>query len=147
MTRTPRPATRTTARTTARRTTRALLALVVPLTLAAPLVVTASASANDADVIRRGSCTGSTDWKIKAKPDDGRIEVEAEIDSNVNGQTWGWVLRHDGSVAARGSSTTKAPSGSFSVERRLVDAAGADAFTFRATNAASGEVCVAKVSL
>jgi hypothetical protein len=118
-----------------------LLATVVP-TLAAGA---AQAQSGD-EVVRRGSCTGNTDWKIKAKYDNGRIEVEAEIDSNHNGQTWGWVLRHNGSVSARGKSVTKAPSGSFTVNRRTVNAAGTDAFKFRATRP-SGEVCVAKVSL
>ena len=69
-------------------------------------------------MIRHGSCSGATDWKIKAKPDDGRIEVESEIDSNRNGQTWTWTLRHDGSVAAQGRSTTTGRSGSFEVERK-----------------------------
>ncbi|WP_426566110.1 hypothetical protein ACPPVT_05995 [Angustibacter sp. McL0619] len=112
-----------------------------------PVVGAATAQASDGDVVRRGSCTGSTDWKIKAKPDDGRIEVEAEIDSNRVGQSWNWVLRHNGSVAASGRSVTRAPSGSFEVERRTPNAAGTDSFTFRAVNSVGGEVCVARVSL
>ena len=68
----------------------------------------------------RGGCTGSADWKLKVKPDDGRLEVEAEVDSNVSGQTWRWRLCHNGSVSARGTSTTPgAVSGSFEVERRM----------------------------
>ena len=74
--------------------TRAVTALLIATAL--PLIGAGAAHASDDDVIRRGSCSGSTDWKIKAKPDDGRIEVEAEIDSNRNGQTWRWVLRHEG---------------------------------------------------
>ena len=58
------------------------------------------AQANDADVIRRGNCSGATDWKLKASPEDGRIEVEGEVDSNRNGQTWTWRIRHNGGVAA-----------------------------------------------
>lgn len=115
------------------------------LATALPALGAGAAHANDADVIRRGACSGSTDWKIKAKPDDGGLEVEAEIDSNQNGQQWTWVLRHDGSVADRGSSTTQGPSGSFSVERHTGNGAGKDAFRFRAVNPASDEVCVAKV--
>jgi hypothetical protein len=105
----------------------------------------AHASGGGGDVTHRGSCSGSTHWKIKAKPDNGRIEVESEIDSNHNGQTWRWVLKHDGSVAARGKATTKGPSGSFEVKRRTSNHAGRDSFRFRATHA--GEVCVARVSL
>ena len=124
---------------------RAVTALLIATAL--PLIGAGAAQASDDDVIRRGSCSGSTDWKIKAKPDDGRIEVEAEIDSNRNGQTWRWVLRHEGNVAARGRSTTRAPSGSFEVERRTRNAAGTDSFRFRAVNPRSGEICVARVRL
>ncbi|MFC4785716.1 hypothetical protein ACT8ZV_14640 [Nocardioides sp. MAHUQ-72] len=122
------------------------LAAVVLIASALPVIGAGTAHASD-DVVRRGSCTGSTDWKMKAKPDDGRIEVESEVDSNRNGQTWRWVLRHDGDVVARGTSTTRAPSGSFEVSRRTTDHAGTDSFRFRAVNPASGEVCVGRVSL
>ena len=116
--------------------------LSVPTTLAG--VAPARAGADDR--LRTGSCSGSTAWKIKAGPDDGRMEVEAEIDSNRTGQTWRWTLRHDGRVAARGTSVTRGPSGSFEVERRTPNTAGADSFAFRAVNRATGEVCVARVS-
>jgi hypothetical protein len=105
------------------------------------LVVAAPADAGDREVIRRGSCSGSTDWKIKAKEEDGRIEVEAEVDSNRNGRTWHWKLLHNGSVTARGTKTTRAPSGSFEVRRVVVDLAGADHLKLRARSAASGEAC------
>jgi hypothetical protein len=114
-----------------------IAALAVPVALAG----SASASGGDDRVERSGSCSGSTDWKLKAKPDDGRLEVEGEIDSNRNGQTWNWVIRHNGAIAARGQATTTAPSGSFEVERTLANLAGVDTFVFRATNPASGEVC------
>ena len=71
--------------------------------LALSLTMTATpALANDGDVIRRGSCSGTADWKLKASPEDGRIEVEAEVDTNRNGQVWRWRLVHNGTVSARG---------------------------------------------
>jgi hypothetical protein len=113
-------------------------ALAVPVALAG----SASASGGGGGVVERsGSCSGSTDWKLKAKPDDGRLEVEGEIDSNRNGQTWNWVIRHNDSVAAQGQARTTAPSGSFEVQRTFANLAGVDTFVFRATNPASGEVC------
>lgn len=100
---------------------------------------------DDNDEIERfGSCSNGAEWKIKAKPDDGRIEVEAEIDTNTAGQSWWWVLKHNGSVSARGTSRTTARSGSFDVERRTVNAAGVDTFKFRASR--NGAVCVATVA-
>ena len=56
--------------------------------------------ANDDDVIKRGNCSGSANWKLKAKPDDGRLEVEGEVDSNKHGQVWRWRIIHDGDVSA-----------------------------------------------
>jgi hypothetical protein len=99
------------------------------------------ALANDDDVIRRGACSGSTDWKLKASPEDGRIEVEGEVDSNRNGQLWRWRILHDGDVSAKGKKTTKPPSGSFEVRRLLVDFRGDDVIGFRARNPNTGEVC------
>ena len=99
------------------------------------------ALANDADVIRRGSCSGSSDWKLKASPQDGRIEVEGEVDSNKVGQTWRWRILHNGELSARGTKQTKGPSGSFEVRRVLVDLRGDDAIAWRARNPKTDEVC------
>jgi len=98
-------------------------------------------SGRHGDVIREGQCSGASDWKLKASPENGRIEVEGEVDSNRNGQTWNWRIRHNGNVSARGTATTQAPSGSFEVRRALVNAAGTDSIGWRATNPRSGEVC------
>ena len=100
----------------------------------------ATARGDDDDrVIRTGSCSAGADWKLKVKTDDGRLEVEGEIDSNVAGQQWRWTIRHNGSVSDRGTATTTARSGSFEVERKIVDLAGTDAVVFRAVR--DGQVC------
>jgi len=126
------------------RRTRTTAGALITTLVAAALVTAAPAFAGDGDddeVIREGSCTGSTDWKVKAKSDDGRIEFEGEIDSNRNGQAWSWKIKHNGSVSAKGTSTTTGPSGSFEVERRLTNLAGTDQLVFKAKNPSSGEVC------
>lgn len=99
------------------------------------------AAAKDGDVIKRGSCSGSADWKLKLSPEDGRIEVEYEVDSNVNGQTWKVKLFKDGDRIFRGTRTTKAPSGSFEVRVVTSDTAGTNAIRGKAVNAATGEAC------
>src|SRR5688572_19967888 len=81
------------------------------LLTAAVAVPALPAAASDGDIIRRGDCAGRTDWKLKAGPENGRIEVEGEIDSNRSGQTWKWRLVHNGSISAKGSKVTRAPSG------------------------------------
>jgi hypothetical protein len=106
------------------------------------------ARARDRQVRHAGTCTLSSTSKIKVKEEDGgRLEVEFEVDQNRNGRKWGVVLRRDGAVVVRTSARTKAPSGSFSVERLIGDSAGADAVTGVARNAATGETCTARVVL
>jgi len=100
-----------------------------------------SAVAKDGDVIREGQCSGASDWKLKASPENGRIEVEGEVDSNRIGQSWNWRILHNGRVSASGTATTRGPSGSFEVRRVLVNAAGPDSIGFRATNPRTGESC------
>lgn len=46
-----------------------------------------------------------------------------------------------------GTATTTAPSGSFEVERRLTDTAGADTVSATATNAGTGESCTASLTI
>jgi len=99
------------------------------------------------DVVHRGTCAGSTHWKLKVGPDDGRLEVEGEIDSNHVGQSWNWRILHNGSTSASGTATTKAPSGSFEVRRTVVNLRGTDTVTFRARNAKSGALCSGTVRI
>ena len=46
--------------------------------------------------VTHGSCCGQSDWKLKVKPDNGRIELEFEVDSNVNGQSWNVRIKQNG---------------------------------------------------
>ncbi len=101
--------------------------------------------AKDGDVIRRGNCTGSTDWKLKLSEEDGRIEVEFEVDQNRNGVSWNVRLFQNGSQIARATRVTRGPSGSFEFRRVAPNTAGTDSFRARATRA-SGEVCTGKAS-
>jgi hypothetical protein len=114
----------------------AALATAVILVSAVP-----AAAGGDRGVIRTGHCSRASDWKLKLKLDDGRIETEFEVDQNRNGQRWRVVLRRDGAVFFRGIRTTRPPSGSFEVERRPVNRAGRDRISARAVNLRSGEVC------
>ena len=106
-----------------------------------------SALAGQGDVIRQGSCSGRSDWKLKLSPEDGRIEVEFEVDQNVVGDRWRVRIRHDGDVAFRGTRITQGASGSFEVRIVEPNHAGSDAFRARARNLSSGEVCVGGASV
>jgi hypothetical protein len=93
-----------------------------------------------------GRCTGRSTAKLKAKPDDGRLETEFEVDQNRNGVTWKVRLRRDGRLVVSTRARTRPPSGSFSVERRIADPRGRDRITARATSP-SGEVCTARLTI
>jgi hypothetical protein len=111
------------------------------LVTAGTLLPAVSAEAAAGDIVRQGNCSARADWKLKASPDNGRIEVEGEVDSNRVGQNWRWSIKHNGSLSASGTKTTVGPSGSFTVRRVLVNVPGEDRIVFRARNPRSGETC------
>jgi hypothetical protein len=104
------------------------------------------ASAGQNEMIREGSCADASDWKLKVSPEDGRLEVEFEVDQNVSGDRWRVRIRHDGDLAFRGIRTTGSASGSFEVRIVENDTAGSDAFRARARNLSTDEVCVGRVT-
>ena len=99
------------------------------------------ALAKDGDVIRRGACSGASDWKLKLSPENGKIEVEYEVDSNKVGQTWRVKLFHDGDRFFVGTRQTAGASGSFEVRKVVANHSGTDDFRARARNLGTGEVC------
>jgi hypothetical protein len=117
--------------------------LIVAGVVASAILVTMvpSVAANSRDIIRTGSCTGASDWKLKLSPEDGRIEVEWEIDSNRTGQVWTVVLKHNGTEVARTARKTVAPSGSFEYRRVEPNRRGTDRFNAYARNRTTGEYC------
>jgi hypothetical protein len=123
------------------RTGAAAVAVVLPLTVAAAVASAAPALAKSGEVRKAGTCTAHSTWKLKAAPDNGRLEVQFEVDSNVVGQTWSWKLFDNNTQVSTGTAKTTAPSGSFEVRRLIANKAGADNIRARATNPASGEVC------
>ena len=118
-------------------------AIVATALMGALLVVGAAGPvlAKDGDVIRRGACGGRSDWKLQLSEEDGRIEVEYEIDQNRVGDTWRVRIRHDGDLVFAGRRTTRGPSGSFEVRIVQRNRAGDDVFRGRAVNLRTGEVC------
>ena len=120
------------------RATALLTSVLVATTLVAAPMTT---SAKDGDVIRRGDCTARSDWKLKLSPENGRIEVEFEVDQNRNGHKWNIKMKRNGKVFWRGARTTRPPSGSFEVRRLARNGARAEKIVVRARNARTGEVC------
>jgi hypothetical protein len=119
------------------------VAVVLAATALTPAAALASGGHDDKGTRVTGKCTDGSSAKLKVKRDDGRLETEFEVDQNRNGVTWKVTLRH-GSRTVKTNATTKAPSGSFSVERRLSGSSGK--VTARATSP-SGEVCTASATV
>jgi hypothetical protein len=119
---------------------RIALAVVLPLALAA----VPAAPGKDGDVRRAGRCTAASTAKIKLSEENGRIEIEFEVDQNRVGVRWNVVLRRNGVVIRRTSRVTRAPSGSFELRSLATNRAGADRIAATATRA--GERCTASAA-
>ena len=123
---------------------------VIPLaaTLAvsgAALAVVPIASAKGGEGVRvRGVCTQSSTAKLKLSREDGRIEVEFEVDQNRNGVPWKVTVRRNGSLVASKTATTHAPSGSFSLRRVI---SGTQGTVVALATRSSGERCTAQASI
>jgi hypothetical protein len=117
------------------------------IALTGALVATAApaALAKGTEVRKSGTCSAGATWKLKAKTDNGRIQVELEVDSNRVGQTWSVRLRDNGVLVHSGTARTVAPSGSFKVARRIANRAGTDTITATARHTASGQTCSARL--
>ena len=89
--------------------------------LAVVAVPTASAKHGHGRGVRvAGTCDNPVPTsKLKVKRDDGRLKFEFEVDQNVAGVVWDVTVTNDGTVVFEGQRTTRDPSGSFSVERRI----------------------------
>ncbi len=106
-----------------------------------------AASAKDTDVRRAGSCSGASSSKIKLSPENGRIEVEFEVDQNRNNRAWNWAINDNDVRMASGQARTAPPSGSFEVRRLIPNRPGPDRVVAGAKNPASGELCIARATL
>ena len=121
--------------------------------LATAAIVLAAASpsmargGSDDRVVRAGGdCSGASNWKLKAKHEDGRIETEFEVDQNRSGVQWRYRIRRNGRTVARGTRVTLPPSGSFEVERRIANPAGTDRVSAVAVRG-NGETCRASLRI
>jgi hypothetical protein len=123
----------------------AIAALVAALSLLASSAL-ASGHKGGRGIVKTGKCSASSTWKLKVKSDDGRLETEFEVDQNRVGKRWRVTLSRNGSRVFTGIRTTRAPSGSFSVERLLAGSAGSR-IVATAKALQSGETCRAAIAL
>jgi hypothetical protein len=117
------------------------------LVLALLTVPAALAKGRDHRAFRtQGVCTQQSTSKLKIKREDGRLEVEFEVDQNQTGVPWTVTLSRNDAVVKSFTATTVAPSGSFEIHRRLHGRLGTDTIKVVATSP-SGETCTADTAL
>lgn len=118
------------------------IACTVVAALAVSIAPAASAKGGDGTRVA-GVCSGQSTSLLKIKARDGRLEIAFEVDQNRNRVPWNVQLLRNGKLAFAGTRTTVAPSGSFSLERKLA-AGGAPVIRARASR--NGELCTATLT-
>jgi hypothetical protein len=109
------------------------------------LVVMAFPTAAFADVDTRGECSGSAHWELDASHENGRLQMEFEVNSAKAGKSWHVRLSHNGNVFDRLVKITN-HEGDFDVDRYVKNRAGTDTLGARAVSR-SGQVCRAQVKI
>jgi hypothetical protein len=115
------------------------------LGLAVALAAAPAGMAKDGDIRVRGTCTKASTSKLKLSEEDGRIEVEFEVDQNRTGVRWNVILTQNGRRIARMARVTRGRSGSFEARFVAANRPGRDSFVAKATSP-SREVCSARAS-
>jgi hypothetical protein len=103
--------------------------LSVPLAAAA----TPAFASGGGGVRSSGACTSGGHFELKAKHDDGAIEMEYQVDSNRAGQVWAVRITDNGAVVVSRHATTAGPSGSFTIRKVIANRPGPDKIRARAT--------------
>jgi len=116
------------------------VAVTAVVALALSAGVTPAATAATRAVVKTGSCSATSTWKLTLKKDLGRIEADVEVQTSHAGQQWRSRFADNGTVFARVTKTTVAD-GSFSATRFATNQAGADRIRIRSVNQTTGEVC------
>ncbi|NJN23476.1 MAG: hypothetical protein HC810_02540 [Acaryochloridaceae cyanobacterium RL_2_7] len=99
-----------------------------------------AAQAKDGDVIQRVSCSQRSEIKLKASPENGRIEVEAEIDDSVPGQRWRLVMKKNSQTIFNGVRQVNSL-GNVEVRVLTPNGAGVENIVANARNLNTGEQC------
>jgi len=121
--------------------------LICALALSALVAPAATLAKSGDPVIKAASCSLSSSGNLKAKADNGRLEVEFEVDQNRANRLWNIKVWDDGQRVFSGARRTVAPSGSFTLRLLVPNRAGVDTIGARAVNATTGEVCRATLNI
>lgn len=110
------------------------------------LAVAGPATAQGGDGVRTTrACAHGGQVTLKARHDDGRIQIELEVDSDRAGQSWAVRITDNGAVVVSRHAQTAGRSGSFTIERKIANRPGPDTIRARATF--EDRICTAAVAL
>ena len=121
------------------------LVSAMALTLIGGATAATARPAQAGAVIRTGSCSGPSTWKLTLKSDAGRIESDVEVQTPTAGQAWHFGMFDNGVKFGSGTKTTLAD-GSWSATRFAANQAGPDNIVVKAKNMVTGETCRAKAT-
>ncbi len=125
----------------------AIVALAAVLAAVAAQTADARQGKDDRSEVRvAGRCGAGVTSKLRLKADDGRIEIEFEVDQNRSGTLWRVAIVHERRVVWKGKARTVGSSGSFEVRRLVRDLPGSDEVFARAWGS-GGVTCRARALL
>jgi len=122
---------------------KALLALTALVVVAAVVIGSWVAVADDGDKTARGTCADRS-TELTAEQDDGALEVSFELQSTAPGETWDVVLQQGDTTLLEGQRQTDEDA-----ELDLdapADENGSNELTATATPADGGEPCTATLT-
>ena len=121
---------------------RTLLVLAASLTALAGAPAARSA---DDDVRVRGTCTASSQVRLRVRADDGRLRIELELTNRGRATQWRVVMIRERRLVWQGTLRTRRRA-TARLRREYVDWFGTDTVSIRAV-ARRGETCRATATL
>jgi len=122
------------------------MVLVAAMLACFALLLPTVAIADDGEVRRAGTCTGSSRATIRLEADDGKIDVEFEIRTRSTTKAWRVVLLHERRVAFQGLVRPRSGGRAIRIRRTVPDWFGKDTIVIRATGPGT-ETCRATASV
>lgn len=126
----------------------AVLVAAATLTAAAAVATSVPAQASGGQggrAVRASAACATGNIKLKAKHDAPLLDVGAEVNTGVAGQTWTVTFIDNGVTIWTGKLKTAPVSGAFGVAHPMTDRAGADVITVKAVRGLT--TCTTKVTV
>jgi hypothetical protein len=118
--------------------------LAAGLLMTAPAAFASSGAPAKGGIRVTGKCSASGVWKLKVGKEDGRLEVEFQVDNIKPGQAWDVTLSDNGTTFFSRTKTAKGDA--FHVRKLTANQAGTDTIEANATNQVTGETCMGSLN-